>query len=60
MFEGELVIGGVKLLLKLTDDGLGTLDLWWARAFGRSLSGRLNRFEIQTLFHGNTKDHDQI
>jgi hypothetical protein len=24
------------------------------------LSGRINKLEIQTLFHGNTKDQDQI
>ena len=51
---------GVKLLAHLIGEALAALDLWWARMFGRPLSGRINRLEIQTLFHGNTKDQDQI
>jgi hypothetical protein len=47
---------GAALLGKM----LGQLDLWWQAKFGRSLSGRMNKLEIQTLFHGNTKDDDQI
>ena len=51
----------LKALAKAAEEGLATLDLWWARVFGRSLSGRMYRIEIQTLFHGNTKDdQDQI
>lgn len=42
------------------EEALGTLDLFWARTFGHPLSGRFGRIEIQTLFHGNTRDHDQI
>ena len=47
-------------LLRLLGKGLGVLDLWWAKTFGRPLSGRMNKLEIQTLFHGNTRDRDQI
>jgi len=50
----------VKALLHILEEGLTKLDLWWDRTFGHSLSGRMNKLEIQTLFHGNTKDHDQI
>jgi hypothetical protein len=50
----------VKALLHILEERLTKLDLWWDRTFGHSLSGRLNKLEIQTLFHGNTKDHDQI
>ena len=53
----ELIL---KVLVKGAEHGIATLDLWWARVFGRSLSGRMYRIEIQTLFHGNTKDQDQI
>jgi len=60
MFEGEILIGGLKLLAKAITEGLASFDLWWARSFGRPLSGRMYRLEIQTLFHGNTKDQDQI
>lgn len=45
------------LLLKLVEilgRRLGELDLWFEQRFGRSLSGRMNKMEIQTLFHGNT------
>lgn len=47
-------------LLRLLGEGVATLDLWCQRRFGHSLSGHMNRLEIQTLFHGNTKDQDQI
>lgn len=57
---GEILVGGTKLLAHLIGEALAALDLWWARMFGRPLSGRINRLEIQTLFHGNTKDQDQI
>jgi hypothetical protein len=57
---GELLIWSTKGCAYLIGEGLARLDLWWARTFGRSLSGRLVRLEIQTLFHGNTKDSDQI
>jgi hypothetical protein len=57
---GEIWVGGTKLLSHLIGEALAALDLWWARIFGRPLSGRINRLEIQTLFHGNTKDQDQI
>ena len=57
---GEILVGGAKLLAHLIGEALAALDLWWARIFGRPLSGRINRLEIQTLFHGNTKDQDQI
>jgi hypothetical protein len=50
----------VKALLHILAEGLAKLDLWWGRTFGRPLSGRINKLEIQTLFHGNTKDQDQI
>ena len=57
---GDLLIQvGVKLL-QLLERGVGNLDLWCERRFGRCLSGRMNNLEIQTLFHGNTKDRDQI
>jgi len=57
---GDLIIRGGAELLRLLGEGLATLDLWCQRRFGHSLSGRMNRLEIQTLFHGNTKDQDQI
>jgi len=37
MFEGELLIGGLKLFAKATAEGLATLDLWWLESsVGRS------------------------
>jgi hypothetical protein len=57
---GDLLIKGGAMLLELLGRGLGSLDLWFERRFGRPLSGRMNELEIQTLFHGNTKDQDQI
>lgn len=60
MLEGEAVTLLAKGLFHLTEEGLGRLDLFWLRKFGRPLSGRLAKLEIQTLFHGNTKDEDQI
>jgi hypothetical protein len=56
MFE-ELLL---KALAKAAEEAVATFDLWWARVFGRSLSGRMYKLEIQTLFHGNTRDQDQI
>ena len=56
MFEVELVKGVGKLTL----ESMATIDLWWAKIFGKPLSGRVGRIEIQTLFHGNTKDQEQI
>lgn len=50
----------LEALAKAAEEGLATLDLWWARVFGRSLSGRMYKVQIQTLFHGNTRDQDQI
>ena len=47
-------------LVKLLGKGPGQLDLWFEKKFGRSLSGRMNKLDIQTLFHGNNKDRDQI
>lgn len=58
--SGEVLVRLVELLLKLLGYALEELDLLWARVFGHPLSGRINRIEIQTLFHGNTKDVDQI
>jgi hypothetical protein len=57
---GDILVHLLVLLVKMIGDALGELDLFWARVFGRPLSGRMNRIEIQTLFHGNTKDVDQI
>jgi hypothetical protein len=57
---GEILVWVSKCLFHLAEEGLGALDLWWVRRFGRPLSGRLARIEIQTLFHGNTKDEEQI
>ena len=57
---GDLLVKAGAELLKLLGSGLGHLDLWFERRFGRCLSGRMNKLEIQTLFHGNTKDQDQI
>jgi hypothetical protein len=57
---GDLLVKAGAKLLELLGRGLGNLDLWFERRFGRSLSGRMNKLEIQTLFHGNTKDQDQI
>jgi len=57
---GDLLLKVFGELLRLLDEKLGDLDLWWEQRFGRSLSGRLNKLEIQTLFHGNTKDQHQI
>jgi len=53
----EAVVKGLEWLI---EEALGTVDLVWARVFGKPLSGRLNRLEIQTLFSGNTRDKDQI
>ena len=57
---GDLAVKGLIYLTHEIGEALASLDLWWARTFGRPLSGRMNRLEIQTLFHGNTKDEDQI
>jgi hypothetical protein len=57
---GHVVLRGCAELVHLLGEGLGKLDLWCQRKFGRSLSGRMYKLEIQTLFHGNTKDQDQI
>ena len=57
---GDLLLKVGAGLLTLLGKGLGHLDLWCQRRFGHSLSGRMNKLEIQTLFHGNTKDQDQI
>jgi hypothetical protein len=56
----DLVVRGGAELLHLLGEGLAKLDLWCLRTFGHSLSGRMYKLEIQTLFHGNTKDQDQI
>lgn len=56
----EILAALLKLLAYVTAEGLATLDLGWERVFGRPLSGRMRRLEIQTLFHGNTRDQDQI
>jgi len=57
---GDLLIHVGAKLLQLLEMGVGNLDLWFEGRFGRCLSGRMNKLEIQTLFQGNTKDHDQI
>jgi hypothetical protein len=57
---GDVLVEAGEKLLELLGRGLGRLDLWVERKFGRCLSGRMNKLEIQTLFHGNTKDQDQI
>ncbi len=57
---GELVVKAAVMLFVLLGRGLGRLDLWFERRFGHCLSGRMNKLEIQTLFHGNTRDQDQI
>jgi hypothetical protein len=57
---GDLLITAGAKLLQLVERGVGNFDLWCERRFGRCLSGRMNKLEIQTLFHGNTKDQDQI
>jgi len=56
----DLLIKAGAKLLELLGRALGRLDLWFERRFGHCLSGRINKLEIQTLFHGNTKDQDQI
>jgi len=50
----------VRAFVHIVGEGLAELDLWWGRTFGRSLSGRMSTLEIQTLFHGNTRDQEQI
>jgi hypothetical protein len=57
---GDLLVKAGAKLLELLGRGLGNLDLSIERRFGRCLSGRMNKLEIQTLFQGNTKDRDQI
>ena len=57
---GHLAVEGLFRLAHEVGEVLASLDLWWADKFGRPLSGRVGRLEIQTLFHGNTKDEDQI
>ena len=54
MFEDVILEKLLRVLAKGAEEAVGVLDLWWARVFGRPLSGRMNRIEIQTLFHGNT------
>lgn len=56
----EVLMRAVAKLLELLGSGLASLDLWFERRFGFPLSGRMNKLEIQTLFHGNTKDQNQI
>jgi len=56
----HLLIKAGEKLLELLGRGVGRLDLWCEHKFGRCLSVRINKLEIQTLFHGNTKDQDQI
>ena len=53
----ELAVQGLEWLI---EEVLGTVDLAWVRVFGKPLSGRFNKLEIQTLFAGNTRDNDQI
>ena len=37
------------------------INAWWARTFGLPWLGRrAPKAEVQTLFHGNTKDQDQL
>jgi hypothetical protein len=57
---GDLAVKALAELARLLGVGLGHVDLWCGRRFGHTLSGRMNKIEIQTLFHGNTKDQDQI
>jgi hypothetical protein len=57
---GHLLVKAGEKLLELLGRALGRLDLWFERKFGRCLSGRINKLEIQTLFQRNTKDQDQI
>lgn len=57
---GDLIVRAFAELVQILGERLAKLDLWWFRTFGRSLSGRMSKLEIQTLFHGNTKDQDQI
>ena len=59
IFAHILVKAGEKLLELLTT-GVGCLDLWFERKFGGCLSGRISKLEVQILFHGNTKDQNQI
>ena len=56
----HLLVKACEKLLELLGWELARLDLWFERKFGHCLSGRINKLEIQTLFHGNTKDQDQI
>jgi hypothetical protein len=57
---GKLLELAVMKLFELLERGVGSLDVWFQQRFGRSLSGHMNKLEIQTLFNGNTKDQDQI
>lgn len=56
----HILLKAGEKLLELLGRAVGSLDLWFERKFGLRLSGRINKLEIQTLFHGNTKDQDQI
>lgn len=58
--SGEILVQLGKALFFGIESGLGSLDLWWSRKFGHALSGRFGKLEIQTLFHGNTRDQDPI
>jgi hypothetical protein len=60
IIAGEVFKWLLRAFIYVMEEGLARLDLWWGRVFGRTLSGRISRLEIQTLFHGNTKDQDQI
>jgi hypothetical protein len=47
---GDLVIRALAELMRSLGVGLGYFDLWCEKRFGRTLTGRMNKLEIQTLF----------
>lgn len=51
IFAHILIKAGEKLL-ELLSRGVGRFDLWFERKFGRCLSGRINKLEIQ---HSSTE-----
>ncbi|MGP0020674.1 MAG: hypothetical protein ACLPHP_19050 [Candidatus Sulfotelmatobacter sp.] len=56
-----LALSAIGLVVWLYLTVVTFLDQWSDRTFGWSIMRRRNyKTEIQTLFHGNTKDEDQL
>jgi hypothetical protein len=61
VFQIVLTLLGVGVSVWLYLKLVALLDEWFECRFGWSLRRqRAPKVEVQTLFHGNTKDEDQI